>query len=565
MTQLNKLYEQGSPAISDAEYDGIFGADQTLDKAGDSSHLYRMGSIRKIYVGEDAVPNQFLTDCIETVKLDGLACRIVYSSGQLVSAATRGDGDSGTDITRKVRLIDNVPIVIDSSFNPVFQVRGEIVCLASVSNSRNVVAGAITHEQDIEKFKAKAEECAFAFIAYDVEGVPNLNTFKDTLDWLDANGFDTPLNADMSIYPNDGKVLRILDNNAYYASGFTGNYKNGIIAVKTRKASVTTHLLNVAWQVSPRGAVVPVAELETVEIDGARVSRATLNNAEYLSILIHDKGLRLGATVGVIRAGEIIPAIVHIEADGSADIEIPDSCPSCGTLLETKGVHLHCPNGDCPAQVARLTQHFFSTLGVKGLGLATAEKLGLSPVEIIKLTRTAVCAIMGDKLGNKLCDQIDQLKTSGVSSDLLLQAMSIPMLGKQGVKLLPPASEWTSDTNFRKLIPTKVALANSIQTWYDTTFQEVWGGEWPLSIKAEEVKVTPTSTISVCATGKIAGYTKKQLADKLSEFGVQLTDSVTKKTNYLICETVSSSASYNKAKELGIEILTLTSLLEKLP
>ena len=560
MQDLNKLYEIGKSPIPDEVYDRIFGDSDTLGNAGDSEHLFRMGSIRKLYEGEGTIPTEYLTDCTETTKLDGLACRIIYHRGKLVSAATRGDGKSGTNITHKVKCLASVPPEFDSSF-PTVQIRGEIVASKDVQNSRNVVAGAVTHEQDIAEFIRKSELNGFCFVAYDIEGI-ELKTFQYTLQVLDKLGFYTPINHDMSLFPNDGKVLRINNNKAYYESGFTGNYKNGIIAVKTRKEAVLTKLLSVVWQVSPKGAVVPVAELEPVDIDGAMVSRATLNNNDFLRVLIEDKGLKLGSTVGIIRAGEIIPSIVSILDDGTEDILAPTECPSCGTELEEDGVHLCCHNTECPAQIARLVQHFFSTIGIKGMGIKTAEKFNLPPAEIIDLTEESIIAIIGNKLGRKLYEQITEVKNAGVSSSVLLQAMSIPMVGKQASELLPNPYTWDIDIDFSKFLGNKRAIARSLSLWYSTTFLDIWKGVWPLPV----ISSVPTkaANLSVCVTGKIPGYTRTQLATELSKYGVEITDSVTKKTQFLICEQQSTSSSYKKAEQLSIPILPLKLFLEKL-
>lgn len=562
MQALNKLYEKGESYLPDEVYDRVFGDNDELGTAGDSEHLFRMGSIRKLYEGEDTIPSQYLTDCTETVKLDGLACRIIYHNGVLVSAATRGNGTAGTNITHKVKALASVPLRF-ASFKSTVQIRGEIVALSSIPNSRNVVAGAITHEQDISKYLEKSNTCGFTFVAYDIEGI-ELSSFQYTLAFLKDLGFMTPISHDMSIYPNDGKVLRINSNKDYYESGFTGNYKNGIVAVKTRKAAVETTLLSVVWQVSPKGAVVPVAELAPVDIDGAIVSRATLNNSEFLSLLVAEKGLRIGSTVGIIRAGEIIPSIVSVNDSGDSDIEFPHECPSCGTELVTKGVHIACDNSDCPAQVARLSQHFFSTLGVKGIGLKTAEKIGLPPAEIIKLTKESIIAIIGNTLGIKLYEQIEALKINGVSGSTLLQAMSIPMVGKQISEVLPCPSTWKKDIDFSKVLGNKRAVAKSLDLWYSTVFPELWSSSWPLPIIAASTKPTANAKISVCVTGKIEGYTRTQIAAELAQYGVEVTDSVTKKTQYLICNTTTSSSSYTKAVELSIPILSLKLFLEKL-
>lgn len=559
-TLLNS-YNEGIPLVSDAEYDIVMMNDgtDTLDIiAGDTEHLSRLGSMRKIYEGEDTLPILFV-NANKSPKLDGLALCLSYRNGSLARVTTRGDGWRGTDVTAKFRRDINQRKFLTVNNRSKFQVTGELVCPSKFPNARNIVAGAITHLKDPDEYAARAKEFEFQFVAYD-SNYELASYRKDTIPFLHDIGFLTVFD-DVSIYPTDGIVYRLDDNREVEELGFTGNYKNGLIALKTRKEGVTTTVESISWQLSPKGVVTPVANLVPVNIDGANVSKATLNNSEFLSLLIANKGFGIGSSVSVIRAGEIIPKIVDVFGEATSDIEIPDNCPCCDTVLEQRGAFLVCPNKeDCPAQVAKLSQNFFATLGVKGLGIKTCEKIGKTPVEILKLSEAQLCDIIGSTVGKKIFVQLEELK-KGVTQDLLLQAMSIPMVGKTVSPTLPKVTEWKPSRDyFNSVLGTKKAIALSLFTWYTTVFTEIWEGVWPLHLLDSEKKELKVVTLTVAVTGAIAGYTRTTLAEYLLTLGVSLGSSVNKKTAYLLCETESTSSTMVKAKELNIPIITLKTL-----
>lgn len=571
MQDLQKLlvsaYNEGNPIITDAEYDNLVSNNsglEALGAVGNKTHYKRLGSIKKIYEGEADIPANML-NAVKSPKLDGLALALTYVDGNLVSAATRGDGDSGKDVTEKVlkaqkRLI--IPATIQRKNMAIQQIVGELVCPSMFDNARNVVSGAVTHLLDPNEFADRADEYGFTFVAYDTS--ENYATYTESMDAISCDGFITVLHLPTAHgFPTDGYVLRLDDNAKVTEMGFTGNYKNGLLAVKTRKDSVATTLLDVIWQVSPKGNVTPVAILDPIAIDGALVSKATLNNPEFLSLLIADKGLGIGSSVGVIRAGEIIPKIVEIFTEGLEHISIPTECPCCGTELKSVGAFLVCDNSTlCSAQVAKLTQTFFSTLGVKGFGEKTAEKFNKLPAEIMQLSESQYVDIMGLTLGKKLYEQVEKLKSQPISQTKLLQAMSIPMVGKQASEVLPKLSTWTEES-IAKALGSKKALTEKVVFWYNNTFHDLWNGVWPLET-TYETSSKPTVKITVAVTGAIEGYTRTTLAAMLAERGVEVASSVTKKTNYLICDTTATSSSTTKALSMGIPILTLKTFLEKI-
>ena len=301
----SKAYYAGSPIISDAQFDAL--ADSVgYNKVGAKQnekverHLYPMYSLQKYYEDEGTQPLQGIRGIASSVKLDGAALSLLYVDGNLVRVLTRGDGVEGQIVTDKFL---NNPIVPQTvPFHGVYQITGEIVAPINIDNARNYAAGAL-NLKDVAEFRSRA----LSFFAYGVQ--PSLHdTFNSDMNALRAAGFGVINEPDLDkIFPCDGIVFRVNDNKQFYDMGFTAKHPRGAYAKKERAAHVETKLLDVEWQVGKSGKVTPVAILEPVYIGDALVSRATLNNPGFIEML----DLRIGDTVAIIRAGEIIPCILH--------------------------------------------------------------------------------------------------------------------------------------------------------------------------------------------------------------------------------------------------------------
>jgi DNA ligase (NAD+) len=302
----SKAYYGGSPFITDEQFDRLadstgynsVGARQHTNK---EKHLYQMYSLQKYYEDEGInKPLEGIKSIASSIKLDGAAISLLYVDGFLVRALTRGDGVEGQLITDKLLASSLVPKEINH--RGVLQVTGEIVAPINIENSRNYAAGSL-NLKDVAEFKTRA----LSFFAYGVQ--PSLTTtFNKDMECLQSYGFGIINEADLDkIFPCDGLVFRVNDNQQFYEMGYTAKHPRGAYAKKERAAHVETKLLGVEWQVGKSGKVTPVAILEPVYIGDALVSRATLNNPGFIEML----DLRIGDTVAVIRSGEIIPCILH--------------------------------------------------------------------------------------------------------------------------------------------------------------------------------------------------------------------------------------------------------------
>lgn len=295
-----KCYYEGSPVISDEEFDAL--ADKySYNVVGHSTsggipHLYKMYSLQKFFDLEGVCSN--LEDYVSTPKLDGAAVSLLYVNGILQLALTRGDGIKGQDITEKMSYLVPTEILDPGTV----QITGEVVCPSRVPNARNVAAGSL-NLKSIDEFHSRP----LTFVAYDIQGAIEFKTWVRAMHALELQGFSSVYKFDASNYPTDGIVYRINDYKVFLEMGFTAHHPRGAFALKEQKEGVVTTLLDVVWQVGKSGVVSPVAILDPILIGDATISKATLHNIEY----IRELDLEIGCEVEVIRSGEIIPRVVR--------------------------------------------------------------------------------------------------------------------------------------------------------------------------------------------------------------------------------------------------------------
>ena len=236
---------------------------------------------------------------MDTPKLDGAAISILYIDGSAKLMLTRGDGARGQDISHLIPGL-NIPKQLKTNLG-LLQVTGEIVAPKNISNARNYAAGAL-NLNSLEEFKTRD----LTFIAYGV--APYLTeTYTRDMDSLSLQGFNTVTDQEWDIFPQDGTVYRVNDNEAFELYGYTASHPKGAYALKERSQGVVSTLLDVTWTTNRTGIVAPVAILEPIVIEDATVSRATLHNIAYIRAL----DLEIGCQVEVVRSGSIIPRILR--------------------------------------------------------------------------------------------------------------------------------------------------------------------------------------------------------------------------------------------------------------
>jgi NAD-dependent DNA ligase len=303
----SRHYYNGQPIISDEVFDRLA---ESVDYANvgakqhenEEEHYQRMYSLDKFYEDENSKkPLAGYKDVTMSPKIDGAAVSHLYINDLYVRSLTRGDGVAGRVVTDKFMNSKLIPMQLKTGL-PVVQVTGELAAPKHVENARNYAAGAL-NLGSVEEFRTRSVE----FFAYGV--YPYLSEkFDQDMAILESFGFNTVFGKSIAeVYPTDGIVFRINNNVDFEVAGYTSKHPKGAYAKKERGECVESTILDVVWQVGKSGKVTPVAILEPVLIGDALVSRATLNNQAFIQAL----DLNIGDTVGIRRAGEIIPQVTH--------------------------------------------------------------------------------------------------------------------------------------------------------------------------------------------------------------------------------------------------------------
>ncbi len=508
----NRLYyEQATPEITDREYDALYRELAELEAAhpelaaADSptrtveggtvaaafrpaAHLVRMQSLDNTYseaeVGdfvrriEKLLPGEDLTLTVEP-KVDGVAISLVYEAGRLVRAVTRGDGTTGDDVTDNVRTIPSIPAEIPDAPARI-EIRGEIYLpkrefarvnaerdtagLPAYANPRNTAAGTLKQLDSRVVADRRLNAVFYAFGLF--EGGPAPTTQRDVFARLRAWGlpvndwFATARTAEEALaairaldavrhdfaFETDGAVLKVDALAHQRALGSTSKAPRWAVAYKYEPEQAETRLHAITVQVGRTGVLTPVAELDPVFVSGSTVARATLHNEDE----IRRKDIRIGDTVVIEKAGEVIPAVVRVRTDLRRGDEIPfampTACPACGqpVVREEGFVAVRCVNLHCPAQLTRLLDHFAmrGALDLEGLGDKVALTLverGLvrSPLDVFALTLADLAPLnlgtddeprtFGEKNARKLLDAIERAKTAPLWR--WLHALAIPEIG----------------------------------------------------------------------------------------------------------------------------------------
>lgn len=543
-----EAYERGEPLIPDAVYDKLTGGNDdwlgSIPNKSRYTHKNKMLSLNKYYHGDELPLWAKEKKTVVTSKLDGVACSVYYEHGKLLCCVTRGDGSIG-------RVINNVNILVPNAVSTGYQIVGEVVAKKTTDNARNVAAGMVNLDDPAEA-KKRIVDHDIIFVAFD--SYPRESTYSQTLENLKKMGFNTPLD-DLSEYPTDGFVYRIDDTDAFLAEGSTAKHPKGAFAYKENVESATTELVDVVWQTGKTGKITPVAILEPVEVEDAVITRATLNNMAWLS----DLGLRyLGSEVEVIRAGAIIPQIVKVINHGNGkEIIPPTACPSCGSVPVQVSDQLFCKNQNCSEQLVKKVEKYCKTLRILGLGISRLKQLNLQGIEeLYTLSEKDIAEKLGsEKIAATIYSNI-QATTKGVELADFIAALSIPHIGSTKAKEIAASGK----TNLADITEEDCTTLGPVALESFKNFLTT--GTWPNiptvnSAKQEADKGT------VVITGKISGFSNRnELKAQLEQKGYTVRSTVSKNTDYLICENPESNSSkIVKARDIGIKIVKAEELL----
>lgn len=635
-----RAYYTGTPIITDAAYDILYRELLSIERehpdtvtpnspsqrvgTGDlggfakAKHITKMGSLTNSYEPADlaAFCAKFQPSnpnipqwCLEP-KIDGLALSLIYNDGQLVTALTRGDGETGEDVTANVRTIRTIPLVLEDAPPGRLEVRGEVFMPISVfhtrnialkaadedlmANPRNAAVGSLKQRASSETAKRNLSFLAYGYIHPTLRPV----TQVDLLVFLQSKGFLVPTyiacHTDVVVgmvaqfdagrdgldYQTDGTVVKmnILADRAAAGEGI--KCPKWAVAAKFASKTVTTTLLGVTVQVGKTGALAPVAELEAVVLNGTLVQRASLHNYDEIVRL----GITVGDTVEIEKAGEIIPQVLGVvQREGEEHssgivipsrppIPVPTKCPECGGKVVRDKVVILCPDWEnCPAQVRGRLEHWASkgAMDIDSCGTVMAAKLfkcGLAedPAALyhLEIGDLEANGIHG-KTAENLLDGIEESKKRGLTR--VLYGLSIPFVGEGTAKRLAQhfgdikKIQVATVDDLVKIPDIGETTAKAIFEWFSTTHAK-------LILKGlEGAGVKLTEEIKVVATGKLTGKTvvvtgafdlgsRDDVHALIEKHGGKTGGSVSKKTS-LVVYGADSGSKYDKAVKLGVQVM----------
>ncbi|MFU8819110.1 MAG: NAD-dependent DNA ligase LigA [Desulfurivibrio sp.] len=547
-------------------------------------------------------------------KIDGLAVELVYENGLFTLGSTRGDGLVGENISANLRTIGNIPkqlpVLPAASPPPRLEVRGE-VCLTIdgfkalnrqraaageplFANPRNAAAGslrqldsAITAARPLEFFAygvsdpaaltvSSQQELLQRLAALDFKIIPNGRICADLHQVLDHFRHLGALRHDLP-YEIDGMVAKVDDLAIQRRLGAKARTPRWAVAAKFPAVQATTRLLAVEFQVGRTGAITPVARLEPVQVGGVTVSRATLHNEDEL----RRKDLRIGDTVLVQRAGEVIPEVVKpvVEKRSGHEEEIrpPVNCPECGTALVRKAGEAvtRCPNNrECPAQRLRALIHFTGKAGldIEGLGKKVMEQLAAAELvrdipDIFRLRAEQLAELPG--WGGKSAANAESAINARKEVELsrLLGALGIRHVGEVTAQLLArrfsslAALLQAGEQEFLDIEGIGPRAAAALTTYFaDPDNREMLRqleGELGLQIRPEPVpeQAQPLSGEVFLFTGALTHCSRQEAKARVKGLGGQVATSLNRKVTRLVCGQ-SPGSKLARARELGIAILT---------
>jgi DNA ligase (NAD+) len=641
---LRDAYYRGSPVVADAEYDAIEDELRTLIDANpeltpDPNPLEQVGapavlhapvrhsrpmlSLEKATRPEqvEAFFSRFPGQSVVVMpKLDGLSLALVYENGRLARAITRGDGTTGDDVTPLVRaLTDGVPDGLDVPGR--VEVRGEAVMLRStfaaynaahpdkpLINPRNAAAGTLR-----AKDPATVAERRLQFFAFDLLSDRD-STDADLERALQTMGFtvadmrhcDDAAAAQAVIttieqqrneldYDLDGAVLRLADRDAFAAAGTRSSSPRGALAFKFAAEEKTTVLADVVWDVGKTGKIAPVAWLEPVFVGGTTVTRATLANQE----VIRARGIKIGDTVLVRRAGDVIPFVAGVldaskRTGAERDIVPPTVCPSCEQALTEQGNsrELFCTNVACPAQTVRRLIHWASRAAadIDAIGGVWIERLAEAgilehPSDFYQLTKDRLLEFdrIGEISAARMIDSIDTSRQVGLRRALI--GLAIPMASEGTAARLCRAGfgslEEVADAGVDGLVavddigPKVAASLIEHLTRLRPELERLRAAGVSLDVREEDLPpvvaagaplagktVVVTGAISDPRSGeKVARPAFQRLCEKA---GATIASSVSASTDLLITGADVGAAKLTKADKLGVTVVDQSEIWQQL-
>ncbi|MEO8439552.1 MAG: NAD-dependent DNA ligase LigA [Spartobacteria bacterium] len=634
-----RYYEEAAPTVSDRDYDRLYRelldleekfpqlitpdsptrrvGGEPLKSFSQVTHRAPMLSLDNTYSEEEVgafyrrieklLPNEEIRLVVEP-KVDGVAVSLLYEEGRLKYAATRGDGTTGDDITQNIRTIRSLPQKLQGKPPRLLEVRGEVFMtkkgfarlnaqreeagLPVFANPRNSAAGSLKQLDP-----AVTAQRPLGIIFYGTGAVEGLElTHHSQLfalleklglpcseRWWPASSLEEILGAIHEldkvrhdfVYETDGAVVKVDSFLQRESLGMTAKSPRWAMAFKYESEQVETKLLDILIQVGRTGTLTPVAALAPVVVSGSTVARATLHNEDE----IKRKDIRIGDTVVIEKAGEVIPAVVSVRTDLRTGAEkkfrMPAHCPICGSIVvkDEGQVAVRCVNAQCPAQLKRRVEHFASrgAMDIEGLGEAMVEQLvsrGLvgQVSDIYRLTSEQLGGLerMGEKSVANLVTAIERSKQQPLWR--LLFGLGILHVGVSAARAL--AEHFSGLDALMEATPDELQqipdVGEVVGASITQFFREPGNREMIEQLRAAGLRLTSEPKKEAPDGSKIKGTTwvitgtlgqpREVIAEQIVQQGGKVTGSVSKKTNFVLAGEEAGSK-LEKAKKLGVRIL----------
>ena len=545
-------------------------------------------------------------------KVDGLSVALEYEDGLFVRGATRGDGQVGEDVTENLRTVRSIPLKI-SDAPPRLIVRGEVYMPKKVfhalneererrgealfANPRNAAAGSL-RQLDPKVAASRRLDIAVFNIQWPQE---EFSTHLETLDYLRNKGFKviphyscaqvsqateriTEIGETRETFPFDidGAVVKVNNLSQRAALGSTAKFPRWAAAYKYPPEVKPAQVVDIVIQVGRTGVLTPKAVLTPVRLAGTTVTNATLHNQDFIS----EKDIRIGDTVLVRKAGEIIPEVLSVVEDkrpeGTQPWFLPKTCPVCGAPVERDedGAHTRCTGAECPAQLLRNLAHFASrdAMDIEGLGIAVVEnlvnaQLVKTPGDLYFLNEEDVAQLerMGKRSAKKLLAALEKSKEQDLSR--LIYAFGIRQVGQKVGKIL--AARFQTLENLQNATLEELTAVDDIG---EITARNIL--DWMASpqsrhliqrLKEAGVNMTAAEQgsdrrfagMTFVLTGALEKLTRDEAGEMIEARGGKAAGSVSKKTTYVVAGEAAGSK-LRRAQELGIPVLTEDEFLEML-
>ncbi len=605
---LNDLEQQWDLVVTDSPTQKVAG--EPMEELGTVRHTTPMMSLKAVY--DEAGVRDFARTCrrqlgldkVEYVvepKYDGLSIELVYEDGSLVLAATRGDGERGEDVTANVRTIGEVPLSLlktqDEKMPPRLVIRGEIYMRIDefntlnrrreqegsrpFANPRNAAAGSvrqldprITKQRPLHLFLYELPECEGRSLRTHWE------TLQIMLEWgLPVNrqmqylvaGVDEALEhygrlvraRDDMNFEIDGMVVKVNNLEARSKLGARSRDPRWAIAYKFEARRDTTRVRDIIVNVGRTGALTPVALLDPVNIGGVEVSRASLHNLSQ----VEEKDIRIGDTVVVERAGDVIPYVVKSLKEQRDNSEkqffMPEHCPACGgeVFISRDRKNVRCTNVDCPAQLKERLQHFASrqALDIEGLGGKRARQLvdmGFVKTlpDLYRLSKDDLLQLPGyaDKSATNLLAEIKEAKS--VTLERFIYALGIPLLGSHMTQVLAfhfkdlDALKNAGTEELQQINEVGPEVARSVASFFsEEKNQRALNAMYEAGLRLENPLYTggggerPLQGLKFVFTGSLERWTRDRAQELVESYGGRATSSVSGETDYVVAGPGSGS------------------------